>query len=226
MSVGAIAERTERPALVRFKRVAVEDKAASLAKGEYVAKDVDYALITPPYSKDVHEVKVATWLVQMDADLRNQRIQPDWVARYKEQYRLWTLGQEMPVNGTAVRGWGVISPAMQETLIRMNVLTVEDLAGINDEGLRRIGMGAMELKSKAKAWLATLHDRGPLTMRVAALETENAALQAIVENQSATIEQLQRQIPAAAPQLMAVETPAISAEDLLSDDEPVQRKRK
>jgi hypothetical protein len=226
MSVGAIAERTERPALVRFKRVAVEDKAASLAANRYVAKDVDYALITPPYSKDVHETKVTTWLTQMDADVKSQRINPEWAARYKEQYRLWTQGQEMPLNGTAIRGWGVISPAVQENLIRMNVLTVEDLAGMNDEGMRRVGMGGVDLKAKAKAWLATLNDRGPLTQRLAALETENAALQAIVAAQEESIAQLKRMVPGPAV-VTAVQEPQITAQDLLTDDdEPAPRKRK
>lgn len=225
MSVGAIAERTERPAYVRFKRVAIEDKAASLAAGQFVAKNVDYALITPPYSKDVHEVKVATWLEQLKQDESNGRIAAEWVHNYREAYRLWTIGQEMPVNGTAIRGWGVISPAQQEMLIRMNVLTVEDLAGINDEGLRRIGMGAMELKSKAKGWLATLNDRGPLTQRIAALEVENASLRAIVEAQQATIERAAAQSPVVAP-AAAPAPEAISAQDLLEDDEPVQKKRR
>lgn len=228
MSVGAVAERTERPALVRFKRVSVEDKEASLRENRYIAKDVDYALTTPPYSKDVHEEKVTTWKARLDQEVKAGRLPAAWMDTYLEQYRRWTLGQEMPLNGTAIRGWGVISPAQQETLIRSNILTVEDLAGINDEGARRLGMGAIELKAKAKAWLATLNDRGPLTMRIAALEVENEALKAIVESQAATIEQFRRQ--AGAPTLHAVETPpGISAQDLLDDtpdDEPPQKKRK
>lgn len=169
-AVGQVAERTDRPAYVRFQRRPMQDHQASLRENKYVSKDVDYALITPPYSKDVVEMKAETWLTQMDADVRNDRLPAEWRDRYKEMYAKFKAGEELPVHGTPIKGWGVLSPAQQENLIRMNILTVEDLAGINDEGCRRIGMGAMDLKHKATTWLAQLNDLGPLTFKVAGLE--------------------------------------------------------
>ena len=71
-------ERTDRPAYVRFERVAVED-FATLAAGHYVAKDVDYALITPPYSKDIMKYKVVQWFEQLKQDIVNNRIPDTWV---------------------------------------------------------------------------------------------------------------------------------------------------
>lgn len=189
-SVGDMLERKERPAYVRFERVAVEDKAASLAAGHYVARDVDYALITPPYSKDIFKSKVTQWLDDLEQQVRNDRINPDWVKTYKEAYRAWQNGQEIPLSGTAIRGWGVISPAQQETLIQMNMLTVEDLAAINDEGQKRIGMGALDLKNKAKAWLAQLQDKGPLTQEMAAVKAENNILTSSVSNLTRQVEEL------------------------------------
>jgi len=169
-AVGQVSDRKDRPAYVRFQRRAVQNHQASLAAGKYVGNNVDYALITPPYSKDVVELKVETWFKNMIEDVRNDRLPQSWADQYREMYDKWKVGEEMPLRGTAIRGWGVLSPAQQETLISMNVLTVEDLAGINDEGCRRIGMGAMDLKNKAVAWLAQLNDLGPLTFKVAALE--------------------------------------------------------
>ena len=55
MSVGELISREERPAYVRFERRPMEDKAASIREGRYVAKDVDFALVTPPYSNDCVE---------------------------------------------------------------------------------------------------------------------------------------------------------------------------
>lgn len=189
-------ERPDRPAYVRFERVAVEDKAATLASGDGRVhfKDVDFALITPPYSRDVIRIKVAQWKLNMEQDVRNERMPRKWMDDYLEAYRLWQNGQEIPLNGSAIRGWGVISPAQQETLLRMNILTVEDLAGINDEGIRRIGMGGAELKNKAVAWLRTLNDKGPLTMEIAALKQENATLKGSLETMAAQIRQLQAQM--------------------------------
>lgn len=222
--VGAIQEQQDRPAYVRFERVPVEDKKESLAQGRYVAKDVDYALITPPYSKDCIRIKAKQWIENMDMDLKNGRIPQSWRDQYLKQYEAWQNGQELPPVGTPIRGWGVISPAQQETLIRLNIMTVEDLAGINDEGTRRIGMGAIELRNKAKAWLAQLADKGPLTNKVASLETENASLKTTVETLAAQVEELKKLV--AAPQAVAVSRETgISADDILPEsDKPTRRK--
>lgn len=196
MAAAELAERSERPAYARFERVPVEDKQASLAAGHYVAKDVDFALITPPYSRDVVRIKVSQWLLNLEQDLRNDRIPKPWVEKYKEDYRSWQNGQEIPLRGVPIKGWGVISPAQQETLLRMNILTVEDLAGINDEGIRRIGMGGSDLKNKAVAWVKQLSDKGPLTQENAALKQENETLRGTIVALEETIKRLQVSAPA------------------------------
>ena len=211
--VGEVADRADRPAYVRFERVAVEDKVASDAAGHYVARDVDFALVTPPYSKDIFKAKAAQWLENMRQEVRNGRIPQDWADHYEKAYKSWSNGQELPLNGTAIRGWGVISPAQQETLIRMNILTVEDLSRINDEGVRRIGMGASELKAKATAWLSQLKDKGPLTQEVAALKSENALLRANLESLEARVAAL-----GAAAASVEPEIPGIGVDDIIPDD--------
>jgi hypothetical protein len=217
-----------RPAFVRFERVPMEDKAGTLKAGHYVAKDVDFALITPPYSKDVYKTKVDQWFKNLDQDAAMERIPLQWVEHYKQSYRHWKNGQEIPLTGTAIKGWGVISPAQQEMLIKVNILTVEDLAAANDEGLRAIGMGSIDLKNKASAWLTQLQDKGPLTIEVAALKNQNAQLQSTVESLTTKVEELsaalalnknQNVAPSPAPAATG-----ITADDILDTPEPVARK--
>lgn len=217
-------QRDDRPAYVRFERVAVEDIAASLAAGHYVAKDVDMALITPPYSKDVMKYKVKNWFDILDQDVRNNRIPQKWLDNYKEAYKAFQNGQEMPVNGTPVRGWGVISPALQETLIKMNVLTVEDLAAMNDEGIKRIGMGGIDLKNKAKAWLLQLKDNGALALQMAELQKKFANQEAVINNQTEKLEEMKRKLNfyeenSISEKVVPIITDTISAADVLDDDE-------
>lgn len=195
MAATELNERADRPAYVRFERRPMEDKPATLASGTgtVIYKNVDFAKITPPYSKDVIEVKVAQWLLNMKLDVHNERMPKEWMERYEAAYKAWLNGQELPLNGTPIRGWGVISPAQQETLIRMTILTVEDLGGVNDEGIRRIGMGGTELKNKAQAWLSQHKDKGPLTLENAALKTEVANLTAQLAQLTQVVGQMQRQ---------------------------------
>jgi hypothetical protein len=185
-------DASEKMPYVRFERRAVEDKAASLEAGQYIAKDIDYALITPPYSKDVMVYKVANWFDQLKVDLSNDRLPHEWFDKWKKAYQLWQDGQEMPLEGTAIKGWGVISPAQQETLIKMNVFTVELLADINDEGLRRVGMGALDLKNKAGAWLKQLKSKGPATVEIAELKNKNKQLEGTIESLLSRISSLEK----------------------------------
>lgn len=226
MSVSELLDRKDRPAYVRFERIPVEDKQASVRDGHYVARDVDYALITPPYSKDVFKQKVDAWLADLKFQVQNDRIPQEWVDQYDRQYQAWKNGQEIPLNGTAIRGWGVISPAQQETLIRMNIMTVEDLSLINDEGIKRVGMGAIDLKNKAKAWLAQLQDKGPLTQKMAAVEAENSLLKASVETLSVNLEAMKAQLAALTRTQIQTQPliEDITADDILEPETVVKRK--
>lgn len=181
---------------VRFEQVAMENKAASLELGHYVAVDVDMAYVTPPYSKDIMKYKVKQWLDQLEVDCQNQRIPREWVEQYKKQYAYWKEGRELPLNGIPIKGWGVISPAQQETLIKMHVLTVEQLAVITEEGIRRLGMGGVDLKNKAEAWLKSLKKSGAITMELSELKAENARLKANQSVMESKIDELTRLVSA------------------------------
>ena len=218
-------QRDDRPAYVRFERIAIEDVQATLAAGHYVAKDVDMALITPPYSKDVMKYKVKAWFDILEQDVRNNRMPQAWLDRYKEAYAAFQKGQDLPLTGSPIKGWGIISPAQQETLIKMSVLTVEDLAAMNDEGIKRIGMGAIDLKNKAKAWLSQLNDTGALALQMAELQKQFANLEAVNKTQEEKIETMKRELAfhnaqSATGELEnVVPISGISASDVLDDDE-------
>jgi hypothetical protein len=226
MAVNDLVNREERPPYVRFERRPVEDKAASLDSGRYVARDVDFALSTPAYSKDCVEQKVSQWLENTEKNVREGRIPSSWLETWKKALESWRNGQEVPLNGTAIRGWGLISPAQQEMLIHMNCLTVEDLAAANDEGLRCIGMGAIELRAKAKHWLQTMTDNGPLASRLTAAEMENAALKEQIATLSRQVKILMEPtdeergaVPPPGYERLSIQ-PAISASDLLDEPAP------
>jgi len=215
-TVGDVNGREDRPAYVRFEIVPVEDKAASEAAGHYVGRDVEFALITPPYSKDIFKIKVPQWKLNMKQDVANGRLPEAWMDKYLEAYSKWKAGQEIPLNGTPIKGWGVISPSQQEMLIRMNILTVEDLSRMTMEGLQRIGMGAVDLKNKATGWLAQLNDKGPLTQKIAAVMAENDLLKNSVESLQKQVEKLMEHARNGQPPA-PVESVGIAASDILDD---------
>lgn len=227
--VNEIINRETRAPHVKFERRPVEDVAESKKQGRYIAKDIDFAIITSPYSKDNVIHKVNVWLENTKQQVSNGRTPQAWLDHWKSLYEAWKNGQEVPLHGTPIRGWGLISPAQQENLIQMNVLTVEDLAATNEEGLRRLGMGALDLRNKARAWLKQLTDNGAVVQEIAGLKAENErlkldndALRIKVETLAANVEKLTLNTVQHSITLPSSSAgTSISAGDILDDDDDV-----
>lgn len=177
----AIPKQAERPPHTRFELRPVEDRQASLEKGYYVQKDVEYCIVSPPGGKDEVELECSARLNNLKTQVQNGQVPESWLSIYKDSYKAWKEGIEMPVNGIPILGWPAISPAEQQNLIRINIRTVEDLAAINSEGVARLGMGGMTLKNKAVAHLASITDHGKVTQEVSALKAENEDFKSVIE---------------------------------------------
>lgn len=214
--------------LVRFERMAVEDHVESLRVGRYMAKDVDYVIITPPYSKDEVVKKVKNFLEDNQRKVQNRQMPASAAERYEQEYQGWLKGQELPPDGTPIRGWAMISPAQSAMLIDRKILTVELLSTVNDEGLRLIGMGGHELRAMAKSWLAQAKSKGPLTMEVTELQKENAVLKGSVDTLTQQVEALRAMVehtPRVGPMNEAVVAPSmqITPQDLNDEPDPPTR---
>lgn len=191
-SVGELLNRKPVKAWVRFEIRTIEDKAASRASGHYVGKDIDYVIITAPYSdgkEDVH-MRTSDWFESFKQEVGSGRMPQEWADDYIARYKKWKIGQELPEDGIPIKGWGVISPAQQETLIQCGIRTVESLAQLNEVGARAFGMGAYDLKNKAMAWMSQLQDKGAITQEVAALKRDLAVKDGQISTLTRQIEQL------------------------------------
>ena len=225
--VGDIKEQVDRPAYVRFERRAVENAAKTREAGYSVSDDVDYALITPPYSKDLVERKVERWFLTTEQNVRAGRTPQKYLDAWKDMYERWKNGQDLPLDGTPIKEWSAVSPAQIKNIIAIGILTVEDLALANDQGVSRLGMGGQELKRKAKNWLDAAKDHGPLALKVTQLETDNSRLQLanddLISKNKALMSQLEassQPIHAETPQPM-VQPEKISASDILDTTDEI-----
>lgn len=165
-------EMTERPPYVRFEQRAEEDRNSSIESGHYVARNVNYALITPPGSKDCVEKIAEEWLAQIKTKARDGTFSPQWAEHFAFAFKQWQEENTIPETGTPIKGWALLSPAMQAQVLQANIRTVEDLAVMNETGLSRVGMGARDLQNKAKAWLAEAASIGSVASQNAALQMQ------------------------------------------------------
>ena len=95
-------------------------------------------------------------------------------------YKAWLKGQEEPTEGTPLSAWPGVNPAQADRLKALYLRTVEDVAGMNDADMTRVGMGALALRDKARAFVAAKKDMAPLAEAVAKKDAEIADLRAQV----------------------------------------------
>lgn len=173
----------DRPPAIQFERRQVEDRAASQAQGHYVPKDVDIVILQRPGSRDTVEKEVSQWLKEWDEKARQNLLPLSWALDAKKGYEYWKSGEELPPNGTPIKGWPVLSPAQQRVCIEANIRTVEDLGALPDGSLGVLGIGGLGMKMKARAWLMEAETKGIVA-------EQNAKLQLQVEEQKRQIEEL------------------------------------
>lgn len=186
--------KKDRPPFVNFEVRAEEDRTASIEAGHYVAKDVDYALITPAGSRDCVERKVEDWFAHIEDQAQQGRFPHEWVEGFKFKYKHWKETQELPVEGTAIKSWNVVSPAQCRLLLDLNVRTVEDLSNANEELIARLGMGGRDLVRRAKIWLESASNVGQTSERLNAEIAAREAAEARIKSLEETVQKLQAQI--------------------------------
>ena len=219
-----VIERENLPPLIRFEKRPIEDKKAS-TDGQIVYKDVDFVLVTPPYSRDIVVHKVETWFSQVDKNVRSGKVPAKHRDFFHESYKKWKAGEALPLNGTSIKTMThLLTPAQIKTCLAAEIYTVESLAAANDQGLKRLGLGGVEMKNKATAHLKAAQGTGKIVM-------ENAALKKQVEVLEASVSALQDKLNKLSVKLDEPENEeSITADDLkiewevteLVDDNPIQ----
>lgn len=165
----------QRPPFVEFKQVAREDRQMSIDAGRRVTKDVNMAYIMQPGSKDQVERVAEEWLAQIKRKVVENA--PDqyphaWVQAFHEKFDMWKQGIEAPLNGTSLREIAFLSPAAIENYLALRILTVEDLAALDEVAIHHAGMGARADRDKARAWLQSANENGKPAEQIAALMAE------------------------------------------------------
>jgi len=169
--------KDDLPPYVTFETRPVEDRQASIEQGRYISRDVDFAIITPRGSKDRIERIAKDWLDHITMESNQDRFSKVWVAGYKENYKLWKSGQEIPLHGTPIVSWPGLSPAQIKNFQAIRMFTVEDIAEANEETLGRMGPGSRDIKRRAENWLKAANSTGKLAESHSALEEKYEALE-------------------------------------------------
>ena len=212
---------------VQFEMRAVEDRAATLANGSYTTKDVAYSIITPAGSKDRYEKEASEWFAGLMQNVREERFPQEWLDLFTRRFEAWKKSEEMPVEGTPIKNWPVLSPSQRANCLAWHILTVEQLAAANEEVITRLGMGGRSLVQQAKDYLQAAGP-GKVTLDLDSLRTEVSMLKAqndMLIEQNTLLKAMAQQMGMGQNLPQPAAANSITASDLI-DDEPKAAPRK
>ena len=178
----------------RFHYVPKLNKKKSEEAGTNVFDQVPYVEIIIPGDKNTRPT------VQVN-DSHKQRWPEQWAAFEKLGF--------VPREGTPLEEWPGCNRAQVEEWKQLGVHTVQELAGMADHLIERLGMGGRQWVKKAQEYLAVAQDKGKVVERVMAQEGELARAQHRIADLEGQLRDLggelgRAQAQAAAAQRLAV----------------------
>lgn len=198
-------------AMAEFYRTPKQDAEATAREGRPIFKMVEYVRISVPGDKN---------------NLVDRQVRDDDRRRFAPQYHAFLADKPQDAAaGTLLSAWGGLGPERVAEYLFMRVQTVEQLAGISDGNLQKLGPGANDERKRAQEYLDSTKSRAPL-LRLQSENKEQASRIAALEH--ALKEQGDRLDAVAAGQGLKA-TPvrqvaqAVPAEAL--EDAPVKRGR-
>ena len=148
-----------------FYTKAVEDPVQTREKGRPMFMDQEWVRIT--IRGDRNSVT--------DRPVKDE----DRTQRWPALYTAFSRGQKRADFGTPLEEWPLVTRSAAENFKHHNIYTVEDLAGLDDQGIKNIGIGARDMVKKAQAYLDQAEDSatpGKLIDKINQLEVQIESL--------------------------------------------------
>lgn len=137
----------EEKLTIRFKTEAKENKAASVSKVEF--DEVLYVTIYPPGSNNPMPYEVIK--TRPDGSVKTNEKIYNRFKKYVDEY-IKNKGA-VAASGTPIEEWALVNASRAALLKSVGIVSVEQLAEVPESQFHNIGMGALELRQKARDWL-------------------------------------------------------------------------
>lgn len=125
-------------AIIRFEDKSEPDPIKTAEAGHPVYKTVHFAYVRNPGSRD-------EWTTKVNENFFRQY--------GRAAYDKWIETQEQPAEGTPLELWPPLPKHLVEEWRYFHVRSIEQLAALSDTNVQRMGMGVLEWRKKAQAWL-------------------------------------------------------------------------
>lgn len=133
------AQQKEGRNYVKFYRQWVRNNFKSKEAGREIGDEQDYIIIVSPGQPKSEVRRKAT-----DAD--KMAYGPEWSA--------YEQGKEMQISGTPIELLPGLAAGMADALKALYIYTIEQMAGLPDIALQRVGMGGNDIRKRAKEYIS------------------------------------------------------------------------
>lgn len=183
----------DRMPVVRFGKIAQEDRNATIEAGRLITKDVDMVYVKQIGERDETECNAKEWLEKQRVKTygvngQEPTLPEAWFARYEKCYENYLKGFQNQPDGFPVREWAILTPSQVSNMHSMETFTVEQVAGWTDTAMARFGMHGRELKNKAQSWLQSGDQKAT---QISALQVANETLKSQLEKLTTDMQALQ-----------------------------------
>lgn len=189
--------------ILRFFYDTARNDAATNAEGRPIFDTILMVdVITPGQKSSTPRFELErTWAAQSlkTLGITTPSKKSAYYTRFQEQIEKFKRQESPDMGGTPLHQWPRADRGLIATLMAANVYTVEQLAGISDQQLDIVGLGARELREQAKNYLeqaANGADTSALTAKNSDLETENKRLQEALALANAQATEFQKRLNA------------------------------
>lgn len=165
-----------------FKNIPLKHGAKSLEAGRPIYEDVEHVELRASGTRN-YGVYPATefshWEVNPET---GEQTKVTYAERFSRQYRQFKEKQQQTKVGTPLDHAPFLTDARRAELRAQNIYIVEQLAEIDGQELKNLGVGGRDMKNRAIEWLADAKSSAPNLQLQAELEALRARNQILEED--------------------------------------------
>lgn len=171
----------------RFFMDTVQDQVASAQQGRAIFKEEERVeIIMPGISQLTKPV---------------ERVTQEHIDRWPEAYKAFKAGQELSVSGVPLEQWAILKRAQVLELKHQGFVTVEQVAGMSDLAVQKLGMGGLRLRQLAQSYL----DDEVAQAELARTTAENERQKQLIAEQGEKIQNLSAMLERVNADLIAMQ---------------------
>lgn len=163
--------------VVVFKNHSLPNPAKSKEKGRPIYDDMEICEIRYPGDRNRVSVFPAHDFTQYKIDDEDgSSRQVTYAERFAKQYQRFKAKEAQVKEGTPLEELTFLSAAKRSELKGLNIYTAEDLAGLDGQPLKQLGMGGRQIKTQAQAYLDRADNTSLVTKQAAEIEELRAQI--------------------------------------------------